>query len=353
MIETVEGATKLCPSCNGSVESDSRFCKHCAFNLTVTPALRSVGTVNPQTPENKAAGHVRIANRNLKSALVVGVGFVVAMLVVAGLVVYKRNRAQASQVAVTTAASPTISDRAKQIEEKILRGEALDSNDLAGLSSYELRILRNVHFARYGRKYEQPGLGDYFFTRPWYKVNEAYNDAVLTATDKANINLIVAIEKQVNSSTIASNNSSTTTISSYQAPVTTATSNTAADRLTNGNVEEAVRQMLSNLTRGGSVTVQGVQELPQENAAVADLVFNQFKYAADQFGTPVAASKYHPKPLPRDRIPTPEEMFQPRLRAYSGTGRALLKHYNNNQWTLKQVNWGGMGVGWQGNVVVR
>ncbi|HKO95606.1 MAG TPA: YARHG domain-containing protein [Pyrinomonadaceae bacterium] len=245
-----------------------------------------------------------------------------------------------------------MSDRAKHVEEKILRGEALSNNDLADLSAYELRVLRNVHFARYGRKYEQPGLGDYFFTRPWYKASETYTDTALTATDKANISLIVEAEKQIGSSTVASNSSFSNTTSS-QTSVTTATSNSPADRLTNGNVEEAVRRMLSNLTQGGSVMVQGVQELPQENAAVADLVFNQFKYAADQYGTPVAASKYNPKPLPRNRIPTPEEMFQPRLRTYSGTGRAVLKHYNNNQWTLKQVNWGGMGIGWQGNVVVR
>jgi hypothetical protein len=146
---------------------------------------------------------------------------------------------------------------------------------------------------------------------------------------------------------------SNSSVSSSSSTVTAAAAETDASRLTNANVEAAVARLLTGLTQGGRVSVQGVQELPQENAAVADLVFHDFKYAADQFGTPVAADKYHPKPLPRDRIPTPEEMFQPRLRTYSGTGRAVLKHYNNNQWTLKQVNWGDMGVGWQGNIVVR
>lgn len=141
--------------------------------------------------------------------------------------------------------------------------------------------------------------------------------------------------------------------SSSSTTVTAAAPNTEANKLTNANVEAAIKRLLNNLTQGGSVTVQGVQEMPQENAAVADLVFHDFKYAADQYGSPVAASQYRPKPLPKDRLPTPEELFQPKLRTYSGTGRALLKHYNNNQWTLKQVNWGSMGVGWQGNVVVR
>ncbi len=163
------------------------------------------------------------------------------------------------------------------------------------------------------------------------------------------IGLLILNQRGQHTTRIESNSS----ISSSSTSVTAAASDVDANRLTNANVEAAVGRLLSNLTQGGRVSVQGVQELPQENAAVADLVFSDFKYAADQFGTPVAANKYHPKPLPRDRLPTPEEMFQPRLRTYSGSGRATLKHYNNNQWTLKQVNWGSMGVGWQGNVVVR
>lgn len=350
MSETADRTTRFCPTCKGSIEADSRFCKHCAFDLTTNSVFPNASTVNTEIRESGKAARYR--HTYLKPMLVVGAVVSLIVLVAVAFVLYKRNRAQASQVALTAASFPTMSSRAIPIEEKILRGEALNDNDLANLSAYELRVLRNVHFARYGRKYEQPGLGDYFFTRPWYKVSETYTDTVLTATDKANINLIVQAEKQIDSSKVASTSSISNTTSS-QTTVTTTTSNSPADRLTNGNVEEAVRQMLSNLTQGGSVIVQGVQELPQENAAVADLVFNQFKYAADQFGTPVAASKYRPKPLPRDRIPTPEEMFQPRLRTYSGNGRAVLKHYNNNQWTLKQVNWGGMGIGWQGNVVVR
>jgi hypothetical protein len=349
MEESAEVLSKPCPNCSGGIEQDSRFCKHCGFDLTVFPkALEETGEqARVPTSGNPAR------RKSLTLALLAVALIVLAVLIGGSFVLYKRNRGQASTTAVSNT-PPIMSDRAVKMEQKILRGETLTNNDIAGLSGYELRVLRNVHFARYGRKYEQPGLGDYFITRPWYKPNDNYSDNVLTATDKANINLIVAIEKQQgSSSTVASNNNSVSiSTSNNQTTETPTSSNAPANSLTNGNVEAAVRQMLSSLTQGGSVTVQGVQELPQENAAVADVVFSQFKYAADNFGTPVAASKYHPKPLPRDRIPTPDEMFQPRLTTYSGAGRAVLKHYNNNQWTLKQVNWGSMGVGWQGNVVV-
>jgi hypothetical protein len=104
-----------------------------------------------------------------------------------------------------------MSDKAKQIEEKILRNEALTDSDIAGLSEYELRVLRNVHFARYGRKYDQEGqLGGYFYTRAWYKPNDTYNESNITATDKTNINLILSAEKTLNESkTVALNSTST------------------------------------------------------------------------------------------------------------------------------------------------
>ncbi|HEX8459202.1 MAG TPA: YARHG domain-containing protein [Pyrinomonadaceae bacterium] len=105
-----------------------------------------------------------------------------------------------------------MSDRAQQIEAKILRGESLTEGDIEGLSPYELRVLRNVHFARYGRQYDRPGLGDYFATRPWYKPSSDYKDSMVTATDKGNINLILARESTAGSPPPAANNTSASTV---------------------------------------------------------------------------------------------------------------------------------------------
>lgn len=115
-----------------------------------------------------------------------------------------------------------MSDRARQVEEKILRNETLSDGDIGGLSAYELRVLRNMHFARYGRKYDQEGqLGGYFYTRPWYKPSDSYNENMITATDKANINLIVAAERSVSTPEIVSDNSSNTTVVTNSQPVST------------------------------------------------------------------------------------------------------------------------------------
>jgi guanyl-specific ribonuclease Sa len=157
----------------------------------------------------------------------------------------------------------------------------------------------------------------------------------------------------------ATNTGGTSTSPSTQSAPSTTTSSTPSNspstdsnKLTNTNVEAAVRQLLSNLSQGGSFRVEGVQELPQTNEAVADLIFEEFKYAADNYGTPVAKDRYNPKPLPKDRLPTPGELFQPKLKSYSGRGKAMLKHYNDGRWSLKEVRWGS-GEGWTGNVTVR
>lgn len=112
-----------------------------------------------------------------------------------------------------TSSTLSLGTKGQQVEEKILRGEALSSSDIEGLSKNELRILRNVHFARYGRKYESPGLGDYFYTRSWYKPNDSYSDNQINQTDKANIDLILKAENGENTSNeIASQNNSSNQI---------------------------------------------------------------------------------------------------------------------------------------------
>ncbi len=179
-----------CPGCGLEVDADSRFCKQCAFDLS-KPALESEATIVTAKSQQPAKTKLTL--------LLAGIG-IVALLVV-GLIggyLYRRHRAQASTAtnSSSTPSGPTVSDRAKQVEDRILRGETLSENDIAGLSPYELRVLRNVHFARYGRKYDQGGeLGSYFYTRPWYKPHDDYKETSLTQTDKDNVKLILAIEK--------------------------------------------------------------------------------------------------------------------------------------------------------------
>lgn len=71
----------------------------------------------------------------------------------------------------------------------------LTSSDLQEMSKYELKIMRNEIFARYGYIFKTDDMRDYFMQQNWYQPK--YNDVtdLLTSIEKANINLIKSFEK--------------------------------------------------------------------------------------------------------------------------------------------------------------
>ncbi|MEW6734104.1 MAG: protein kinase [Acidobacteriota bacterium] len=89
---------------------------------------------------------------------------------------------------------PQTGDRAATAEIKIVRGELLNSSDIADLTKPELRRLRNAVYARHGRTFKTPELQEYFNRQPWYRPRYDYSETDLSSNDLANINLIQANE---------------------------------------------------------------------------------------------------------------------------------------------------------------
>jgi hypothetical protein len=71
---------------------------------------------------------------------------------------------------------------------------------LKGLSLYELRLLRNEVYARRGRAFRTEWLSQYFYSQPWYDPREDFTEPELSATEKTNIETIVAYERKVKDS---------------------------------------------------------------------------------------------------------------------------------------------------------
>lgn len=71
----------------------------------------------------------------------------------------------------------------------------LDASDLRGLSSTELRLLRNTIYARHGRRFKDAALQNYFNSMYWYNptCNEV-SPSSLSAVEKHNIALIQSFE---------------------------------------------------------------------------------------------------------------------------------------------------------------
>ena len=73
----------------------------------------------------------------------------------------------------------------------------LTEKELCKMSKYELKIMRNEIFARYGYKFIEGGTMDkYFSHKDWYRGDYDNVDDFLTPIEKHNINLIQKCEKK-------------------------------------------------------------------------------------------------------------------------------------------------------------
>jgi eukaryotic-like serine/threonine-protein kinase len=103
-------------------------------------------------------------------------------------------RANTNLNASPTPTPPLLTEAEQRVEQKILAGALLLPPDLTGLTTAQLRTLRNTVYARYGRTFREDDLKQYFPTRPWYSPREGYSDRQLTTNDRANADLIKAFE---------------------------------------------------------------------------------------------------------------------------------------------------------------
>jgi serine/threonine protein kinase len=81
-------------------------------------------------------------------------------------------------------------------EKKILAGAELTGGDIEGIAPAKLRLLRNTVYAYHGRKFDSPDLQKYFSSKDWYQPRDDYQDSMLTASDRKNVDLLVAAEKR-------------------------------------------------------------------------------------------------------------------------------------------------------------
>ncbi len=77
---------------------------------------------------------------------------------------------------------------------------ALTDDLLNGLSMMELRMIRNEIWARHGRKFESPGIRQYFEWRDWYKPLKDQTKVKISETEQQNVNLILARETKIRES---------------------------------------------------------------------------------------------------------------------------------------------------------
>src|SRR5688572_18527883 len=81
--------------------------------------------------------------------------------------------------------------------ENARKGESLSGEALAPLSAECLRMLRNVPYARHGRKFADPSLAAFFAKKSWYRLNPAFAEGSLSDVDRANVEQVRAREQDI------------------------------------------------------------------------------------------------------------------------------------------------------------
>jgi hypothetical protein len=83
------------------------------------------------------------------------------------------------------------------LEDPSLLDKQLTIDQLKDFSRRDLRMLRNLIYARRGRPFHSDLLQSYFQAVDWYKPDPTYTDARLTALDKRNINIVLSVENSL------------------------------------------------------------------------------------------------------------------------------------------------------------
>lgn len=78
--------------------------------------------------------------------------------------------------------------------ERAQQGQPIAEPELAGLSAEQLRILRNVPYARHGYPFKSPELSSYFGRLAWYHADARFDNARLTTVDENNVALVRSCE---------------------------------------------------------------------------------------------------------------------------------------------------------------
>jgi hypothetical protein len=74
---------------------------------------------------------------------------------------------------------------------------ALTEDKLAGLSLLELRILREEFYARRGKRFDAPGIRQYFDWRDWYKPAKNQATVKLSRIEQQNVDLLATYEARI------------------------------------------------------------------------------------------------------------------------------------------------------------
>jgi Ca-activated chloride channel family protein len=96
----------------------------------------------------------------------------------------------------SSGSAPTAPDVLPALVEALRQGQMVDEARLPGLAKDQLRILRNVAYARHGYRFKDADLQAFFAKTPWYRADAGFQPNRLTPTDVRNVATLKGWEQQ-------------------------------------------------------------------------------------------------------------------------------------------------------------
>lgn len=212
-----------CQKCGYLIEPGDSFCTGCGAKIesyyTEDPGGYSEPVYNNNPGYNEAYASTPVQRNGNNTALYVVLAVLATVLVglVAWLLInHFQEKAEpqntttyvevqttppAETVYVTAApaktSTPVVKTGGYLLPESNSR--RMTDADLSQLTHEELCFARNEIYARYGRIFDTPQVANYFESKSWYSGTipaNKFNENVLTSTERANVDIIFAYEKQ-------------------------------------------------------------------------------------------------------------------------------------------------------------
>jgi hypothetical protein len=93
-------------------------------------------------------------------------------------------------------AKPDDYPQMKQWESFDFASQRISATDVAKVTPEDLKLIRGIVFGKHGRIFKDWEIKNYLKTRPWFKPNESFRNAMLNDTERHNLDVIRIAEAQ-------------------------------------------------------------------------------------------------------------------------------------------------------------
>lgn len=155
--------------------------------IAAAPTAKTQNTISISRESSQIPSSQDSKDKGILIGSIIAAGGLIGASTIIGLVLTKSSQPVAQETVSPSVQLPSVTPQAIETPDhqsvpspltpsvlsakdySWLSQRLVTDEDLEGKSGFELDIMRNSIFARYGRRFNTPGLQDYFNLQPWYR----------------------------------------------------------------------------------------------------------------------------------------------------------------------------------------